>query len=108
MADDNDDGCPDLARFIGKRPDAALRILLRGLIMNAHSLSNRADARSFVVVQDVRGPGPAMRPPLAARPEGRSADPPQECASIIAPKFAFGDSNTEPADRPPVTRIRAP
>ena len=23
--------------------------------MNAHSLSNRADARSFVIVQDVRG-----------------------------------------------------
>ena len=76
---------------------------------HAHSLSNRADARSFAIIQAVRGHGPAMRPPLAARPEGRSADLPQECDGIIARKFASGDSNTEasnteagnrPPDRP--------
>lgn len=37
---------------------------------------------------------------LAARPDGRSADLPQECAGIIARKFESGDSNTETSNRP--------
>lgn len=87
-----------------------LRVILRSLgslVMNAHSsLSNRADARSFVIVQGVRGLGPAMRPPLAARPEGRSADLPQECSGIIVRSFAVGDSNTLTGNRVSVKWLR--
>ena len=69
--------------------------------MYTHSMFDRAGARSFVIVQDVRGLRPAMWPPLAARPEGRYADLPQECSSIIAQNFPIGNSNTETGNRPP-------
>jgi hypothetical protein len=77
----------------GEDATAPLRVRPRSLFMDTHSLYGRAGPRSFVIVQDVREPRPAIRPPLAARPEGRSGDPPQECDRTIAQILEAGDSN---------------
>ena len=75
----------------GEDASAPLRAMPRSMFMSAHSLHDRVKSRSLDFGQDVRGPGPAMRPPWRRAPEVRSADLPQECSGTIARNVAVGD-----------------